>query len=142
MKGLRFKLVTRDVDPDRPIQSGIAAHRATNQLYNLSADPNEQDNLLHEGKLTSGQARLSVDAIYNHLSSSLKAHIEATRIGVLSRPQSKNDLDSKTGMNELKYEIISRISMEDGLYSTEVQQEGSESERVRRNSRGDWLKID
>ncbi len=143
VKGLRYKLVTRDVDPDRPINSGITAHRATNQMYNLSADPNEQDNLLHEGKpVTSGQGRLSVDVIYSHLSSSLKVHIESTRIGVAIRPQPIKELESKSGVHELKNEITSRITAENSFYSSDVKQEDTESEQARRNSRGDWLKLD
>jgi hypothetical protein len=73
------KLVSRDFDPNRPINTGVAAHRATHQLYNLSADPSEVDNLLIAKDVVTSQEPRLVN-VHARLAKLLKAHVDATKM--------------------------------------------------------------
>jgi len=72
------KLVARDFDPDRPINTGVTSHRATRQLYNLTADPNEVDNLLTGGTVLEGSP--AAVPVHVRLGKLLRDHIAATRM--------------------------------------------------------------
>jgi len=76
-KGL--KLVDRDFDPDRPINTGVDSHRAMKQLYNLTEDPSETNNLLSRGRLID-ERNTGARVALKRLEDLLARHIDATSI--------------------------------------------------------------
>jgi len=121
------KLVARDFDPDRPINTGVSSHRATHQLYNLSADPNEQENLLVAGSVASSVHA----AAHRRFTELLRVHVESTKI---HRPGlTKKGRDSS-------FEVLSKSATEESSpemlgESPSTEEEGGDgSGRSRRSS--------
>jgi len=132
--GMSGKLVSRDFDPDRTINTGVAAHRATHQLYNLTLDPSEVDNLLTSRDVVTSQDQRLVK-VHARLAELLRGHISATKMFVKAATKAARE-ERKDGAEEVQDKLdadsssASKSSSGVGSSSDELAGGGAESAAI------------
>lgn len=132
-----FKFIDRGQDPNRPINTGVKAHRATRQLFNLTADPNEQDNLLSAGQPIAPRYA----EIHERLALLLSNHVDATRIPGSPRSSAQLKvqnlpLNSTEAGGAAAVNRSTTVKLEEVL---DLEAPEEKAPRPKKDSKADWL---